>query len=464
MAGCTVGPTYQSPLPTLPTAWQAALPIGPREPAAAADWWARFDDPAVATLVRWAQADSPTLDKAAAAIAGARAALTKSGAAALPSLDGSGSFSRARQAVNGIAPIVATTRSASLDSSWELDLFGKLQRGREAAAARVDARIDDLATARVSLATEVADHYVQYRACRMIESTYADQSASQQETARVTAIAIRAGLSAPADADLALAGVASANATRVEQQTACELLVKALVTLTGVPEQTLRGTIDLPRAALPSPPLFDVMSVPAGLLRQRPDIAAAERTLAAASADIGQAKAQRYPSLSLGGSIGLSAASGSTALTSWSFGPSLQLPIFDGGTRLAAVASAQSAYDSAYADYRSSVRSAVLEVEQALVQLYGASRRSDAAATAAERYRRYFVATEINWRAGGTSLLTLEETRRTSLAAETALLALKRDQLRQYIALYKALGGGWEADMQVSSVDSNPSNAFGVTR
>ena len=285
----------------------------------------------------------------------------------------------------------------------------------------------------------------------MIEATYADQFASLQETARITAISIGAGLSAPADDDLAQAGAASANATRIEQQTTCELLVKALVTLTGVPEPTLRSTIDTPREALPAPAMFDVTRVPAGLLRQRPDIAAAERTLAAASADIGQAEASRYPSLSLGGSIGLSATSGTSALTSWSFGPSLSLPIFDGGTRRAAVASAQAAYDSAYADYRSGVRTAVQEVEQALVQLYGASRRSDDAAQAAERYRRYFRSTEVNWRAGGTSLLSLEEARRSSLTAQTSLLALKRDQLRQYIALYKALGGGWEADARVSS-------------
>ena len=455
-SACAVGPNYQAPLPTLPMAWQAAVPNDPSAPATAADWWARFDDPAVATLVRWAEADSPTLDKAAAAIASARATLTSSGAAALPTVSGSGSVTRARQATIGIAPVVATTRSASLDASWELDLFGKLKRGREAAAARVEARNDDWASARVSLAAEVADDYVQYRACRMIEATYADQFKSQQETARITAIAIRAGLSAPADDDLAQAGASSANSTRIEQQTACELLVKALVTLTGVPEATLRSTIDAARKPLPSPAVFDVARVPTALLRQRPDIAAAERTLAAASADIGQAEANRYPSLSLAGSIGLAATSGTSALTSWSFGPSLALPIFDGGTRRAAVASAQAAYDSAYADYRSSVRSAVQEVEEALVQLYGASRRSEDAAQAAERYRRYFNATEINWRAGGASLLTLEEARRSSLTAETSLLALKRDQLRQYIALYKALGGGWEADTSISlNIPSN---------
>jgi outer membrane protein, multidrug efflux system len=459
--GCAVGPTYQTPLPTLPQAWRAAVPNGPGAPpasagaTAAADWWARFDDPAIATLVRQAEADSPALDKAAAAIASARAALASSGAAAWPAVTGSGSVTRARQTTGTIEPVVATTRSASLDASWELDLFGKLARGRQAAAARVEARSDDRASARVSLAAEVADDYVQYRACRMIEATYGDQFKSQQETARITAIAVRAGLSAPADDDLAQAGAASANATRIDQQTTCELLVKALVTLTGMPEPALRNTIDAPREALPAPAVFDVTRVPAGLLRQRPDIAAAERTLAAASADIGQAEADRYPNLSLAGSIGLAATSGTGALTSWSFGPSLALPIFDGGKRRAAVASAQAAYDSAHADYRSSVRSAVQEVEQALVQLYGASRRSEDAAQAAERYRRYFNATEINWRAGGASLLTLEEARRSSLTAETSLLALKRDQLRQYIALYKALGGGWEADARVSSNESS---------
>jgi outer membrane protein TolC len=170
---------------------------------------------------------------------------------------------------------------------------------------------------------------------------------------------------------------------------------------------------------------------------------AAERTLAAASADIGVAEANRYPRLSLAGSI-TAGSTGGVQTQPWSFGPSLSLPLFDGGALKAKVAGAEASYASALAAYRSAVRTAVKEVEQGLVRLDAAGRRSGDLASSASSYRKYYDAARENWRAGSISLLALEESRRNALQAGQNAIAVQRDRLLYAIALYKALGGGWQ--------------------
>jgi NodT family efflux transporter outer membrane factor (OMF) lipoprotein len=253
---------------------------------------------------------------------------------------------------------------------------------------------------------------------------------------------VQAGFSAAADGSLARASLAGTRSTLINQQAQCDLLVKSLVALTGGDETDLRARLAGVSGRLPQPAGIEVPSVPAEALRQRPDLATSERELAAASAEIGAAQADRYPSLSLSGVITVAAAT--SPLTTWSFGPSLSLPLLDGGRRRAAVDSARAAYAAADADYRQKVRQAVKEVEQALVSLDSAARRTAQAEEAAREYRRYFEAAEQNWRAGGVSLLTLEEARRLALAAEIELIGLQRDRVEYWIALYKALGGGWQ--------------------
>jgi NodT family efflux transporter outer membrane factor (OMF) lipoprotein len=442
LAGCALQPAYEQPAATIAGQWQTRQPHG-GSIELLADWWQRFDDKAVAALVRRAESDSPTLAQALAQIDGARAALTSAGASSLPALSAGGSVTRSKQVATG----VTTSRSGGLDASWELDLFGRQRSGRESARAQLQARIDDWHDARVSLAAEVADSYVQYRACHQLAAAYQAQADSQAQTLRATRVAVSAGLNAPTDGYLAEANAASAQEALAAQQVQCELLVKSLVALTGMEEPALRGLIDRAQA-IPQPADFEVRSLPADLLRQRPDLASSERTLAARYAEIGQARADRWPSLTLGGSISISATSLITPASSWSFGPSLNLPLFDGGRRRAAVDSAEAVYEQQLAVYRGAVRSAVSEVEQALVQLEGAALRSGDARTAAEQYRRYASAAEANWRAGLDSLLTLEQARRSAIAAELTDIQLRRDRVRAWIALYKSLGGGWTVAQQ----------------
>ncbi len=458
VGGCAVGPTYREPASASPADWYAPLPHGGNV-GAMTEWWQQFDDPVLNRLIAQAEADSPTLTRAWTNIEQARATLASAKASGLPSLNASASVSRGKQQqmqgtanpALGTADAVTTTRSGGFDASWELDLFGKVRRNIEAARARAEARVDDWHDARVSLAAEVANTYVEYRACGLLAEAYERELTSITETEHTTAIAVRAGFRSPADGSLARASLASTKSTLVSQRAQCELLVKSLVNLTGTGEPALRTLLSQGREAVPQPAALEVQSVPAEVLRQRPDFASLERELAAASAEIGVAQADLYPGLSLSGSISVSSSSLVSSQETWSFGPSLSIPLLDFGKRRAAVDRARASYTAALASYRQGVRDVVTEVEQALINLDSTARRAEEAERAAQEYRRYFDATETHWRAGGASLLTLEEARRSALTADTQLITMQRDRVENWIALYKALGGGWEPGTPASS-------------
>lgn len=450
LAGCAaVGPNYHEPAAATPAQWAAPQPHA-GSVQQLGDWWRQFDDPVLARLQQAAESDSPTLAAAWGNIELARATLATARSGSAPSVSASGAATRSR--TQGTPAV--TTRSASVDASWELDLFGKVRRNVEAAGAQVQARRDDWHDARVSLAAEVATDYVQYRACTLLAGTYEQELVSISETTRATESLVRAGLSPSTDAALARATQASTQSTLLDQRSQCELLVKSLTYLTGVQDAELRTALAGGQAAIPGAPALAVASVPAQAVRQRPDVASRERDLAAASAGIGVAQADLYPSVKLGGSIGIA-----SSLAGWSFGPSVSLPLFDGGARKAAVDSARASYEIAYAQWRDSVRNAVMEVEKALVQLDAAGQRVTQAEQAAQEYRAYLTGAEAERRAGTISLLDFEEARRQSLAAQVSLVGLQRDRVTDWISLYRALGGGWDANAPATAPASRaPTN------
>ncbi|KIH83868.1 efflux transporter outer membrane subunit [Pseudomonas batumici] len=440
LGGCTLGPDYRLPAVAVPGQWYAPLPHG-ASVVGLNDWWQQFNDPALATLLRLAEADSPSLDQALARIAQARATLDGSVADARPQLNGGLTKARAGVSQRGLGK-TGTTSGATLDAAWELDLFGKLRRNDEASRNQLEARVDDWHDARVSLAAEVGDDFVQYRGCQMLVNAYRDQAQSQEQTARLTRLSFQAGFTSSADAALTDASAAASSATLINQQSACDVLLKSLVALTGSREEQLREVLGHTPARLPEPALLDVREIPTDLVRQRPDLASSERELAAANARIGAAQADRLPSLGLVGSFAVGNTSGAYSRT-WSLGPQLSVPLFDGGKRRAAVDSARAGYDAALATYRQTLRTAVMEVEQSLVRL-DAARRSEAdAQRATEGYQEYFQAIDRNWHAGNASLLDRELARRSALSAQIELITLQQNQVRYWIALYKALGGGW---------------------
>ncbi len=453
-SGCAVVGTPVHPQVTVSASshWHALLPHG-GSAVQLADWWRQFDDPILVELMETAAASHPNLHRALAAIQEARATLVLHQADGRPRVDGSAATLRSGNrndptpATGSSVMPEATVYTTALDAKWELDLFGGLQQATAAATARLTEREDNWHDARVSLAAEVANRYVGYRACRQLQAVSLRELSSRQETEQVTDKAVSAGLMPPIDHHLAGAKRSEAAAALTAQQATCDLTVKALVSLTGLEEPALRTLLHAEPETIPHPATFEVHSLPADLLAQRPDLVAMERALAAASADVGVAEANRYPRLTLLGNLSLSTLDMThAALTSqpWSLGPSLMLPLLDGGARSAKVEEARGRYEQAYARYLGAIRTAVEEVETALVNLDSIRRRALEAQATTAHYQAYCQATEALYRAGGSSLLTREEAQRTALNAERTEIALQRDQVLAWITLYKALGGGWQ--------------------
>lgn len=458
LAGCagtrgifaTVGPEYTPPASVAAPAWQASPP----KPHGAdsgklREWWSQFRDAALDAMMAAAQQNSATIVQAAARIEQARSSLVAAGAASLPGVEATASASRAAFTFGGPTAIREQVQ-IGLQSSWEIDLFGARAREREAAAAQLSSSKAAWHDARVALAAEVANAYLNYRHCeRQLELAAADAS-SRGETARLSEALGAAGLAAPADVALARGSAADARSALAQRRALCDLSIKGLVALSGTDEPSLRQRLDQPgpRARLPQPAQFGIAALPAQALAQRPDVAAAERDVAAASARIGVQEAQRYPSLSLSGNvaptrIGIGDAP-AVSVRTWSIGPSMSLPVFNGGRVAANVESARAQYAAAEAVYRARVRQAVREVEEALVRLSSASERFNDVETAAAGYRLALRAVQDRQRNGLASLLELEEARRAALAAEAAQSALEQERVSAWIALYRATGGGWE--------------------
>lgn len=446
LSSCSVIDAYLRPQPATPDQWQAPLPHGGTL-VALKDWWAQFNDPALNQLLKAAQAESPSLALALANIRAARANLGAANAQGFPTLTSTLSSSEAKGGNAALASSTISIRSASLDASWELDLFGKVKAGKQAAKAQLEAKEIAWHDARISLAAEVANHYVNYRACQASVAALQGALDSRKETARLTGIASNAGFTAPAELALANAATRASESTLDGQQAECDNTLKALTALTNIPEQDLRALL-AKNTGIPQPAQFDVQSLPADLLTRRPDLAIDERKLAEASANIGLSKAALYPSLSLTGSIGYRRTDiNGTIIRSqtWSYGPSLKLPLFDGGASRADLEEARANFDSVLASYQQDVRNAVKEVEQALVNLDSAYRRAEAEQASASQYAQYFRAAEVHWQSGGIDLLTLEDARRQKINAELNVITQQKNRVLQWITLYKAFGGDWTA-------------------
>lgn len=445
VSGCTAIADLKKPDVTVANAWHATYPHGGRT-SDLLTWWSTFGDPSLTTLIATAQAENPGLDSAASEIERARATLASARSGLFPTVAGSASLTRSGAGGDDANEIAAsTTNSGNLDASWEVDLLGKTRLRTEAARLRANERVADWHDARVSLAAEVADYYVQYRACRHVARLYKAELASQRETVRATETASNFGFTSSGDLELARASAASSSSTLIAQQADCELIVKSISRLTGGDEPRVRDILAKGRSDIPAPKTLKLTALPADVLRQRPDINALELEVAAALAEVGAAKADLYPSLSLGGSVTIGSSSVTGASVPWSFGPALSIPLLDGGSRRAAVTSAAASYGVAVAAYKAGVLDAVAEVETALVRIDSARRRVSDATVAARSYRAYFNTVDANWKAGGASLLDRETARRSAQSAELSLIEIRSDAVRYWIALYKALGGGWKA-------------------
>lgn len=435
-----------APTGKAPPAWQAPLPHG----GAATDlarWWGSFSDPVLPQLIESAQGASPNLATAAARIERARANRVAAGVAALPLVEAAGSVQTGR-AQPRLA--TATTASLGLQAAWEIDVFGGLAAGRDAAQARLEAAQAGWHDARVSLAAEVATSYVALRGCEAQLAQARLDAASRDETARLTELSTRAGFTAPADAALARAGAAQSRSGALARQAQCEASLKGLVELTALDEPALRERLAARTAVLPQPAAIAVQALPAALLAQRHDLAEAARQVVAAAGEQRSAEARERPQVRLSGSLaGASLRSGgvTSSGSTWALGPLVvSLPVFDGGLSAANTAAARAEYDAAVAVYQAQVRRAVREVEAALVALDSTARRQQDAEAAARDFEASLVATQARQRSGLASLFDLEAARRNAVQAQSTVVELQAERATAWITLYRALGGGWSAE------------------
>lgn len=454
LAGCaSIRPT---PLPRDPshkvaTQWHAQLPHH-GQLSDLSLWWSRFNDPLLLRLIEAGQRVSPTLAEAGARIADARASRTAQRARLLPLLDAG--ISRSRERSELLQPVI-TASSASLNLSWELDLFGANRAGASAAQARLESSQARWHEARILVAAEIATTYTDLRVCEALIDQAEREVESYEQTTQVVDLLARAGFETHAAADQARASAAQGQSRLVEQRANCDLLIKSLVSLTDEDESLLRRELLANAATLPKPVEIAVASVPAEALAQRPDILAAARDVEMASAEADQAEAQRWPRVTLTGSIGSSRV-GSGGVTTdgsiWSVGPvAVTMPLFDGGARKANASAAHVRYQASTIVYAARLREAVREVESALVALESAANRAGSVFTAAEGFASAYAAVDERYKNGAASLFELEEVRRGMIDAERAVVALHRDRIVAWIDLYRAVGGGWSPAVNSSN-------------
>lgn len=402
-------------------------------------FWSSFNDPTLTEIINLTLENNQSLVKSLANIDAARANLITQRANLYPTLSGSASASRSKDASGQ-----SNQTSIGIDASWEIDLRGKYRNQSDAALARLQARKEDMRSMQISIAAEMADYYTQYLACRTLDSIYITELNSIQRTEKATAILVKAGFTAPMDHSLILANLENTRSNSINQNKQCEILIKSMTALASIDEATLRSVLSKSSLKFPlTHGTFDITEVPAEVMRQRPDIAALEREVYATYAEIKSAEADRYPNLSLSGVID-AASSGGISLNTWSIGANLVQPIFDAGKRKATVQSNIAKYSAAVADYQSGVINAAAEIEKQLVTIQALKKQEKSAQTSYVQYQKYFNALDVSQKAGSTNLLDLEAARRSSLSAQISVVNIQQQHTQSWISLYKALGGGIE--------------------
>jgi NodT family efflux transporter outer membrane factor (OMF) lipoprotein len=302
---------------------------------------------------------------------------------------------------------------------------------------------------------EVANAYLGYRYCEVQVDLLKADAESRLESLRLRKIAKLNGFQPNTEVAQFGANAADGNRSLLQQQTQCERSIKGLVALTAIDEPQLRQLlVSVPDKVgkLPNPPAFQIDAVPAKALLQRPDLVAAERDVAEANANIGVEQAKRYPKLSLSGNITPTLqninSTGYMLAQTWAIGPTISLPMFDGGKRAANVDSAKAQYEAAVSNFKSKVRTAVKEVEEALVRLDSAGKRLPEAQNAESAYHLRLQAAHTLYQAGFNSLIDVEAAKRSDLNASLAAKDIEQEQVSAWIALYRAVGGSWDSEAE----------------
>lgn len=449
LAGCfAAGPDYRPPDVSLPAQWTAASNAGAGDADLLAQWWHRFGDAVLDGLVAEALAANLDLTTAQAQLREARARRALAGAQLGPSVTVGATGSRNTSSARTGSGSTRELYNAGFDASWEPDIFGGVRRGVEAAQADVGASVESLRNVRISLIAEVVLNYVDLRTAERRLAIAQASLKARSETYDLARWRQQAGLVSELDVAQARTDLESTRATlpvvRTQRSEAQNRLAVLLGRAPGELQAQLTAT-----AAIPLPEARINFGIPADTLRQRPDVRAAERRLAAQTARLGQAEAARYPSFNLTGSIGVEAltfgALGNSGAGTRSLLAGITAPIFDAGRIRANIGIQDALLEQARAGYQNAVLIALEDVENALVAVTNTTERRIRLAQAVTSARETQQIAEQRYAAGLADFLSVLEAQRTLLSLEDQLASSMGELASAQIQLYKALGGGWTA-------------------
>jgi multidrug efflux system outer membrane protein len=456
--GCSVGPDYHRPEPVaLPMDWRWKK-AEPHDDLAKGAWWELFHDPDLNRLEESAVAQNQNLQAAVARVDQARSRARLTGAEFFPQLTLNPSYTRTQMPADSpqfsVIPIPGIlTRfkpynsfSVPLDLSYEIDIWGRVRRSFESAQAQAQATVADYQNILLTLNSDVAVEYLTLREYDSETRILQDAVKERTESLRINRVRVEAGRATNLDVAQAQTDLTNAEAQldAVEQSRA--ETADALAVLCG----TNASDLALPFHPLElAPPPTVPAGLPSSLLERRPDVAEAERTMAAKNALIGVAYAAFFPSVSLTGQGGVLSARATDLFhwqnTIWSYGPSITLPIFEGGQNLSNLQIARAQYNESVANYRGSVLSAVKDVEDALADLKFLARETEALRQSVQSARQATMLQQQRFRVGETNYTDVIVSDEIVLNSERSDSQVRGQQLYATVRLVKALGGGWDA-------------------
>ncbi len=445
--GCAVGPDYQRPIVNVPPGWKE---VRPQESEGLTQWWKTFGDTNLNTLIEQALEANQDLKHAALRVEEARAVSRVSAADFYPNLTFDPSYSRTKYSPNRPKPIPFQISSfttddfqAPFDLSYEIDIWGRVRRSFEATVTEAQAYAAVYRTVRLTLTADVAQNYFLLRSFDAESVILQRTIALRKEALKIVNARYKAGLVsgldvAQAETELATAEVELPDVTRRRTE-----LENALAVLCGKPASEFSLSAN-PLDLLPPqiPP-----GLPSDLLERRPDIIEAERLMAATSARIGVAKAAFFPTIHLTGSAGFESAELSSLFDwesrLWSFGPTISIPIFQGGRNKANLEAAKVRYEEAFSQFRQKILVAFREVEDALANLRLRAEQAEAQARAVTAARETTSLATLRYKQGLVNYLEVLEAGRAQLQTERAATQILGQRLAYSVLLIKALGGGW---------------------
>jgi NodT family efflux transporter outer membrane factor (OMF) lipoprotein len=487
LTACTVGPDFVPPAAETPPTWKGAATQPGKiasavneAPQVSTDWWKSFDDPELTSLIVRARDSNPTLQQAGLRIEEARQQIRLVDARNLPGLSFDNSYARTRLSPNGALDVLgggggAQTAAQSaangipstvvpfaippfdlfqsgFDASWEIDLFGRTRRAVEAAEAQAQGILEDRNDALVSVYAEIARNYIELRGIQRLIAITKDNLRAQQDAYNLTHAQAQGGETSNLDVESASAEVATTEAQLPTLQDQEVHAINALSYLLGLDPGGLESELAQAKP-LPRRPAIVPIGLPSDLARRRPDIRRAEAELHAATANIGAARADLYPKLTLSGSFGLQALRftklGDWASRFYNFGPSLSIPVFD-GTTYANISVQEARQKEAALTYRTTVLEALHDVENG-VSSFGAEQvRVKSLERAAEANSRSLSLARQRYAAGLSSFLEVLDAERRLFDSQTDVVRSNVTIYTDLIAIYKALGGGWDANASAS--------------